>query len=158
MDMMDQLFREPVEVYLAAVGEPTSLAERLRSTVELTSLEREALALLVKGELKPPKLGRGEKRPKYLYHHFESYDLMLLPNAEALYQHIMSKLKKTKRAYGRAHEVLAYVSEHDDIESEKLFNYLRRPKDEKARRKPRLPRGVLQRFHLWLYRTGRLTF
>lgn len=156
MDFSD--FREPVEVYQAAVGEPDQLAERLRSTAKLASWEREALALLVEGELKPPKLGRGEKKPKYLYHSHEHHDLMKLANAEALYKHIMWELRKANQAYGRSNEVLEYVSRKDGVDIEALLNYLRRPKGEKSGRKPRLPKGALEWFHLWLFRTGRLTF
>ena len=83
---------EPVEVYQAAMGDPEPLARRIESGVEMKSWEREALVCFLRGELVPPKRGKGEKTVSYL-HDTEAYAFKAeLENAAALYQHIMDHI------------------------------------------------------------------
>jgi hypothetical protein len=152
MDLAD--FRKPVEVYEAAIGNPKPLAERLRSGERLTEMERDALAALVEGKLKSPNLGPGKGRPNYLWTTWEAYVAMKLPNAEALYRHVMRELRKVGEHYGRAEEVIEYVAKRNDIHASSVKNYLRRAKAEKVDREPRGPRNAVEWFHRWLYERG----
>lgn len=156
------LLRCPEEVYLAAIGDTAALAERLRSDVELLPQEREALALLVEGKLQEPKRGRGENRPRYLFgalHDYQAYcEVMDLPHAEDFYKFIMGRLREAGNGYGRAAKVLAFVAQECRVDPDRLSNYMRRPKAEKDRRRVRSAEGGVERFHYWLYHTGRLPF
>lgn len=149
----------PIEVYLAADGEPEALMARLRSDTELNSQEREALALLFEGKLQYPKRKKGERRPKYLYGalHEPFNSAINLPAADKTYKFLMEERKKGQEAYGNAEEVLEYVAEIYKLDLQKLSNYVRRSQKQK-RSKVRSPCNEVERFHYWLYASGRLHF
>lgn len=147
-------FREPVEVYRAAIGQPEALIKRLGSKEPINSWERGALAAYFERKLVPPKRGRGEAKPRYLHSYAERDEAYRLPNAETHYRYIMAELRKAGEAYGRASEALEFVAQKYGLDPEALNNYLRRPAREKAGRKPRRPEGVVEMFHAWLYREG----
>lgn len=119
--------REPVEVYLAAIGNTAPLEEKLKGEEKLTRWERDALACLIAGKLTRPKRKRGQRTLPHLFQGTEAHaEQLKLENAVVLYEQIMAELRKRGEAYGRAMEAAEYVCEHDGIEIEKFLNFQRR--------------------------------
>lgn len=149
-------FRDPVEVFQAAMGDPKPLAEYLRSEERLTLPDREALALLIEGQLTPPKRKRGQRSLSYLDTD-DSVTRSEMKNAEFLVKHIMAKAKEAGEGHGIYPRVLEYVAEHDCLDIEKLDNYIKRSATSKEVRDDasELPRLVV-RFHQWMHEQGLL--
>ena len=133
--------REPFEVWRAALGDFEPLVERLRSGEPIHEIEREAIALLISGKLKPP-LRRKAHNFTRLHQSISSTEVksMHYPegnwvpvaldqrkrNAAALYRHIMRQLHKSKDAYRRSGEVMRYVAECDGLSLETVRDVVRR--------------------------------
>lgn len=146
---------EPVEVYLAAVGDPEPLARRIESSVHMEEWERDTLACFIRGELIPPKRKRGQKAIPYLENTEKHHRWRALENAAAMYREIMHRLNANGSNHLRRNEVLEYVAKHDSLNVETLDNYLRRSTKDKSKRRD-TPKRVIVLFHQWLHRTGRL--
>lgn len=129
MDLMQ--FRDPIEVFKAAIGNTEPLAARLRSNENIYPREREAIALLVSGKLIPPRRKRNIEQEIIDYYARKEYSRKI-EKSVFLYRHLMNKLKEQGRAYGMSKEVIAYVSDRDGIHSEKVLHEVRR-----ANRSPR---------------------
>ena len=162
-------FREPVEVYEAAMGNRQPLADRLRSKAPLGKIEREALACLIEGRLKGPpgrKPGRGSGKPRYLHTGVEYLQAMMLPFAEARFQEIKQRMEAEGVFHGNAGELEDYIAkeylthpEASDDEKEEVrerfAQYRRWTKKYKESRMPRPPADAVEGFHHWLYMQGR---
>jgi len=141
---------------MAAVGDREPLARRIESGAEMKSWEREALACYLRGELIPPKRGRGQSMISYLddteAHHKERD----LENAAVLFHHIMRQIRlETGSVYGKREEVLQDVAEHFKLkESDTLDDRLRRSQKAKAEIED-TSNTTIELFHKWLRRTGR---
>lgn len=118
-------YREPCEVYRAAIGDPSELTERLRSGTQLSDWDREAIALLLNGELIPPK-NSPHNTPRALNRLRRAEIMQRRRNAVVFYRLIMSELKKSGEAYGASEKVIAYVAERDGISEESLRADIRR--------------------------------
>lgn len=147
---------EPVEVYQAAMGDPAPLARRIESGVEMKSWEREALACFLRGQLVPPKRGKGEKTVSYL-HDTEAYALKAeLENAAALYQHMMDHIRHREGSnYGKRKLVLEEVADIMGLSVDTLNNYLRRSKRAKEQSEDQT-HWVIVQFHRWMRKNGHL--
>lgn len=147
---------EPIEVYQAAIGDPEPLARRIESGVEMMSWEREALACLLRGELMPPKRGKGETTVSYL-NDTEAYASKAeLENAAALYQHMMNDIRhKDGSNYGKRKLVLEQVADLMGLSVDTLDNYLRRSKRAKEQSEDQ-PDWVIVHFHRWMRKNGHL--
>jgi hypothetical protein len=148
---------EPVEVYLAAVGNKEPLACRIESGAEMKSWEREALACYLRGELIPPKRGRGQSVISYLDDTEAHQKKRDLENAAVLYHQIMRQINlETGSVYRKREAVLQCVAKHFGLkESDTLNNYLRRSLKATAEIKDS-SNITIELFHKWLHRTGRL--
>jgi hypothetical protein len=139
--MMDfEQFRSPVEVWRAAIGDPSSLADRLRGQTPMYEIERVAIAMLVDGELKRPKRRPSAQKLVSIWsfrempasrRHLEGFfvpdDLGLrMQNAVDFYRHIMAELRKDGKCYGVSDAVIEYVADHDGLSSDSIRNAVRR--------------------------------
>ncbi len=109
-------FRAPVEVWRAAVGDTEPLAQRIRSGEPIYETEREAIALLISGNLKAPKRRKKISLPnalptKEIVTKIDPDGLWVpsdmskrAANAVVLYKYIIAQLKKER--YGRSSEVI----------------------------------------------------
>jgi len=129
MDMDD--FLEPVEVYEAAAGNGELLAQRIESGAEMTGWERVALVAFLRGELVPPKRGRGQRTlPHLSFGTKEHLERLRVKNSVALLRYIMRRLKESGKAYGNFESALEHVAAHDklsQVEIESVVNLYRRP-------------------------------
>lgn len=132
MDFLSE-HRDPREVYQAAMGDPSPLADRIRSGAAMNRREREALALLISGELRPPKRpsarhrkATAEKLARFWQDPLTPRPKQRIRNAVALYKYLMSEAQKQGIAYGSSEAALAWVAEYDGIAIETLRNALRR--------------------------------
>ena len=146
---------EPVEVYMAAVGDTEPLAQRIESGVEMMSWERETLACFLRGELALPRRGKGEKSIPHLKNTEAHHRQRDLENATLHFHEMMRRLEEAGTKYGRRDDVLKYVAELHRVNLETLENRIRRSKVVKSKtHEP--PKMAIVLFHEWLHRTGRL--
>jgi len=149
-------YHYPVEVYLAAVGKPERLARRILENDKLPPNERRALASLLRGELKPPKRKRGQKRLGYLTS-TEDVNEQLILDAVLDYHHIMGEVKKE---YGTNHKLkfdcIEYISERVGINYDTLLNRINRPRKDLGKKAADKISYEEVEFHRWLHKTGRL--
>lgn len=151
---------EPEEIYLAAFGEPEKLAVLLESDAELKPADRRALAAFLRGELVPPKRGRGRRTLSYLAEGtLEQLTKQRIKNSVVLLRHIMRHLRERREHYGRFEKAVDYVAEFDNLthdEVERVRNKYRRAKsDAEDNDEENVSYDVIQ-YHKWLHRTGRL--
>ncbi len=153
----DKIFREPVEVYLAAIGDTEPLACRLLSDEPITDWEREALAIFVRGELKPPVRKRGQRRIPYLTS-IQDIPEKIMTDAVFDYHYIMTRVEdETGSKHGMKFDVAEFIAKRDCLEVEALINRINRPKSsEKPVNHAVNTPGVVREFHRWLHRTGRI--
>lgn len=149
VDLAGPEFREPIEVYLAAVGEVQPLVQRLRSEVVIGGWERSALALLLLGELVPAKKSQGGNWPSHVGVPGEISEEMKLQNAEFLYRHWMETLRSEGAAYGVSAEILDAVASHIGVDIERLNNRIRRSKRRICPDVSKPTAGVVHRFQSW---------
>ena len=149
-------WREPVEIYLAAMGNPEPLATRIKENEPFTELERRTMVHFLRGELKPPKRKRGQKRLPYLTT-IEDVHENIIREAVLNYHHIMSEIEKEHGSkYRLKFEVIEYIANRDGLDFDALLNRINRPKEDKnTSRYDGVPHAV-KGFHKWLHRTGQL--
>ena len=145
-------FREPVEVFLAAVGDTEPLALRIESGEQMYLWEREALACYLRGQLIPPRRGKGQKVIPYLNDTEDYCRKRDLENAVHLYHQIR---REQGTVYGERDEVVQDVAEHIGLNFETLNNRLRRSRNVKSDSDDSA-KTIIEHFHRWLRRTGRL--
>ena len=158
MDDFDALFREPEEVYLAAIGDTEALACRILDEKPLSGWERLALAAYFRGELKPPVRKRGQKQLTYLNGTMADIYESILTDAVSEYHYMMAAKKK---ATGTTHKmksmVAGFIANRDGIDVEKLINRIDRPRKLAPEKSiGDIPPNAVRLFHWWLHRTGRL--
>jgi len=149
-------FREPVEVFLAAVGEKEPLAARIESGEQMYLWEREALACYLRGQLVPPRRGKGQKMIPYL-NDTENYCRKRdLENAVNLYHRVVHQIRHEQGTiYGKRDEVVKNVADQFGLDFETLNNHLRRSQNLKSD-SDESANTIIEFFHRWLRRTGRL--
>jgi len=137
--------KEPIEVWKAAMGDPSDLAALLRSDEPLSDWHRHDLALLVEGRLAGPQ-GRGRGAPKKTTGGPFNYlnDPVYLAICE--YQ----DLRKGKNFSGNSEEILGEVAKQHSLEFETLRNALRRGNAYSA---PKRPFTDIERFREWYNKT-----
>ena len=140
---------------MAAVGDPEPLARRIESGAHMDTWERETLACFLRGELIPPRRGKGEKRIPHLGNVEADHRQRDLQNATLHFREIMSSLEVAGSKYGKRDEVLRYVAELHKVNLETLDNNIRRSKAAKSSSFDP-PRIAVVLFHQWMHRTGRL--
>ena len=150
-------WREPEEIYLAAVGNPKPLSNYILTNPKFTELERRTLAAFVRGELRHPKRRRGQKRISYLPTLDDAYE-SILSNAVLDYHWIMTKVEEEQGSKHRVKfDCVEYISQRDGLNFEALLNRINRPtKGQTNQNEIEVPHAVKQ-FHRWLHRTGRLS-
>jgi hypothetical protein len=160
MDSMDDLFREPLEVYEAAIGNPEPLAKRIESGAEMTGWERVALVAFLRGELVPPKRGRGQSNLPHLESMTkEKLRRQRIRNSAAKLRHYMDQLRERGEHYGNFAKVLDHVAEQDKLsedEVQSVNNHYRKGRENQKGTNETPAGGVVLVFHKWLLRTGRL--
>lgn len=152
--------REPIEVYQAAAGDPEPLAKRIESGAEMYEWERDTLAAFLRGELVPPKRGRGQRTLAHLAEGTEEeVKRRRIKNAAVLVDFIMQELRKKKEHYGRKQEVIDHVSKKKYLSWEEI-NRLHDMLKSGAWSEPNFQKddgnGILHNYHRWLLKTGRL--
>lgn len=120
--------REPIEVWRAAIGNTAPLAERLRAKETIFEFEREALALLISGELKPPRRKKKIDLSEMSLTVQLNSPRLRKENAAVLYRHIMGELRKKGQERGRSAEVFEYVAQYDGLEVQQVIDEVRRAK------------------------------
>ena len=150
-------FREPIEVYEAALGNTEPLAKRIESGVEIYQYERDSIAAYIRGELVPPKLKRGEKTVPYLNNTKNEFDNINMKNAVCEYHYFMRLIKKSKGNNNDASKcVTSYIANKRIVDEEKLINNIRRSKISKLEKKTVITPIIIQNYHKWLHITGKL--
>jgi hypothetical protein len=158
MDDFDAVFREPEEVYLAAIGNTEALACRILDEKPLSGWERLALAAYLRGELKPPVRKRGQKKLTYLNGTMDDVYESILTVAVSDYHRIMAGVKKeTGSTHKMKSRVAEFIAIRDEIDVEKLINRIDRSRKLAPEKSiGDTPPNAVRLFHWWLHRTGRL--
>lgn len=150
--------REPLEVYAAAAGDGELLAKRIESGCKMTAWERRALTAFLRGELAPPKRKPGQRTLPHLPSDtVEGLNRLRIENAVILLRFQMSRRRENGEAYGNFRRVLEQVADHDGLsaeETESVLNSYKRSNSRKLKSNPVKP--LVQMYHRWLLRTGRL--
>ena len=158
MDLKE--LREPIEVYEAAAGNTEPLALRIESGAVMHDWEREALVAYLRGELVPPKRGRGQQTLPHLTQGTkQALEQLRIENAVVLLRHIMKILKADGEKYKIFDKAIAHVVEHRALtgeEQERVVNRYRRSKASKVDGVADLKWGIVIPYQQWLLRTGRL--
>jgi hypothetical protein len=159
--MMDLIaLREPVEVYEAATGNGEPLAQRIESGAEMHEWERAALAAYLRGELVPPKRGRGQRTLLHLAAGTkEALKRQRIENSVVKLRFIMGQLRDRRESYGKFQKVLDYVAEQDGLsrhEIESVNNRFNRAEKPKKCPDTAPANGIVRLYQRWLLETGRL--
>lgn len=158
MDLAD--LREPVEVYEAAAGNGEPLAQRVESGAKMNGWERAALAAYLRGELVPPKRGRGQRTLPHLAEGTkEALERQRIANSVAALRFYMGQLRERGEHYGNFAKVLDHVAAQDGLSAEEIESVVyryRRTEKPKARPDTDPAKGIVRRYQRWLLDTGRL--
>lgn len=156
--------REPIEVYLAAAGDPKPLADRIESRAELHAWERQAIALFLRGELQRPDQNgslkfrsRGKKRVSYMPLRERDHIALNAQRAAETYRFYMSELRRSGTAHNKSDIVTEQVAREFSITPDAVRNALKSsPNTRKQCPSEEETNSLVQRYHAWLFNTGRL--
>jgi hypothetical protein len=157
---LNEAFREPVEVYEAADGNGEALAQRIESGANMTKWERAALAAFFRGELVPPKRGRGQQTlPHLAARTKDNLKRKRIKSAVGLLRFHMRDLRKRGLAYGNFLNALDHVADELALtadEAESVAVLYRKPEKKKELKNYDINKEVVKNYQLWLLNTGRL--
>ncbi|MEB8389464.1 hypothetical protein OO012_19830 [Rhodobacteraceae bacterium KMM 6894] len=129
---------EPIEVWNAAMGDPSDLAALLRSDEPLTDWHRHDLALLLEGRLAGPN-GRGRGAPKKTTGGPFAY----------LFDPVYSAIYDYRNETEKGEQAMAEVAARHELDIETFRNALRRGKAYKA---PKRSFTKIEKFREWYKR------
>lgn len=144
----------PKAIWKAANDEPEELAAYLRSGKELTDRNREAIAMLIMGELTDPDRKRGGQKKLHLTpteqlrRDCADPKELALGTAVLYYREIAERLNQCKSFYGQKDRLIEAVGRKYDVAPEKLRNRIERVKPERLPRPPK-PESILEEYHIW---------
>lgn len=157
---LNEAFREPVEVYEAADGNGEALAQRIESGANMTALERAALAAFFRGELAPPKRGRGQRTlPHLATRTKDTLERKRIKSAVGLLRFHMRDLRKRGLVWGSFPKALEHVADELALtadETESVAVLYRKPVKKNEEQNNDVNKEIVKKYHVWLLNTGRL--
>lgn len=156
--------RHPVEVFEAASGNPEPLAQRVESGIRMSDTERAALAAFLRGELVPPKRGRGQTTLPHLARDTrEEVERRRIRDAVAVLRFHMRDLRKRGERHVKFADVLNHVAKERGLSAEEIesaLNLYKRGSKAKNRYHGSIygdpAKNIVKIYQRWLLNTGRL--